>query len=284
VAAGAANNNTSLTQRPFVSSLGEAYQRNWENIPCVFVLSTGRTGTETLSALLGLSEVLDAHHEPKPRLTKTSFDAFLGYDELSVEVWKKIILAARDDFIAEAACRGKIYVETNNRMTYLAPALTQVFPSSRFIHLYRNPIDVIRSAMRRKFYVDHPWDFARIRPKTLDNGLAVWPTWRPIQKAAWYWAQINADIISFLDTLPNNRYFRASSEEIFSAQPDTLERLFKFVGSEIPKRNSISRVLKRKLNAQRTGHFPPGRKWPDADYKDVVTIVGPVAERLGYKL
>lgn len=73
--------------------LGEAYANQWQGVPCTFVLSTGRVGTETLTTLLNLSGDIVAEHEPFPRLTKTSFDAYKQDTSVLPKTdWGKIFL------------------------------------------------------------------------------------------------------------------------------------------------------------------------------------------------
>ena len=121
-------------------TIGRAYDANWEGYDCVFVLSTGRTGTQTLAELLNLSPRLDAHHEPAPRLVKASFRAFLkaGQDDW-IEKWRFNVLSARDDFVLQSNNDGKIYVETANRLSHFAPAIRGVFPESKFIFYIETP-------------------------------------------------------------------------------------------------------------------------------------------------
>jgi hypothetical protein len=134
--------------RAFVNSILPAgYEKNWTNTQPVFVLSTGRTGTMQLSAVLNLSPDIFAVHEPRPSLVKVAKDAYInGYPE---DKWIDIVQSARDELIAYAHHKQKIYVETNNRLTFLAKALSKAFPKSKFIHLHRHPYEVIRSGMRR---------------------------------------------------------------------------------------------------------------------------------------
>lgn len=49
--------------------------------PCVFVLSTGRVGSKTLSALIGPAANVFAYHEPEPNLYGLSKLAYHKYKE-----------------------------------------------------------------------------------------------------------------------------------------------------------------------------------------------------------
>ncbi|HID37396.1 MAG TPA: hypothetical protein EYP39_08515 [Ghiorsea sp.] len=265
--------------------LGEAYANQWQGVPCTFVLSTGRVGTETLTTLLNLSDDIVAEHEPFPRLTKTSFDAYMQDTSVLPKTdWGKIILAARDDIIINATRQSKIYIESSNRLTYMVNALVEVFPDSKFIHLHRHPYDVIRSGMRRGFYQNHPWDFCRIKPRQDDPVAADWSHFSPLEKVAWYWASINEESLSFLGKLDEKRGLTLTSEALFNGDSEMLRTLFDFVGAREPASVDVKRVLRLKCNAQLSGDFPNCDAWSDHQRKQVNAIVGKVAHRLGYTL
>lgn len=268
---------------PFVTGLAQAYTDEWRNCPCVFVLSTGRVGTKTLTTLLALSPQVVATHEPEPRLVKASFDAYMEGEDLGKnDKWHAVLLAARDDAVCEANRRGKIYIETNNRLTYLAPALAACFPASRFIHLHRHPYDVVRSAMRRGYYQGHNWDFARIRPRAQEPEAEHWATRSLLEKTAWYWTRVNAESRDFLATLPESRRLDLRADALFAGDEATLQALFAFVGIDFPAADRIETVLGQKINAQRKGDFPVPSEWSAAERHAVRERVGAVAEALGY--
>lgn len=279
------NGEVGVKRPPFVSGLEQAYARGWVDCPCVFVLSTGRVGTKTLTALFALSPHVVATHEPEPRLVKASFEAYMEGGALEdSDKWRAVVLAARDDAICEANRRGKIYIETNNRLTYLARVLAVTFPASRFIHLHRHPYEVVRSAMRRGYYQGHNWDFARIRPRPHEALAAQWDRLSPLEKSAWYWERVNAEARDFLNTLPTSRKLTLRADALFAGEEAVLKHLFAFVGLDLPPQERIEEVLGQKINAQRQGDFPTPAEWGDAERAAVRQRVAETAHSLGYRL
>jgi len=268
---------------PYVARLTEAYARGWTGCPCVFVLSTGRVGSQTLTALLALSPDVVSEHEPFPRLVKASFDAYFeGGDLAASEKWREVVYASRDDLVCEANRRGKIYVETNNRLTYLAPILARCFPDSKFIHLHRHPYEVVRSAMRRGYYAAHNWDFARVRPRP---GEALAPEWEALprlEKCGWFWSRINEEASAFMATLPPERALDLRADLLFGGDEATMRRIFSFVGVAFPAQELVEEVLGQKLNAAVRGSFPGAGDWSEDDRRAVWRRVEAVATRLGY--
>ena len=269
---------------PFVPRLKEAYESGWADCPCVFVISTGRAGSKTLTALFALSSRVLSEHEPMPRLVKSSFDAYMeGPSIATSDRWRDLVYAARDDLVCEANRKGRIYVETNNRMTYLAPVLARCFPASRFVHLHRHPYEVVRSGMRRGYYENHNWDFARVRPRAGELLAVAWDAMPSIEKCAFFWARINGEADAFLATLPESRRLSLAAEDLFAGEESTLRRLFAFVGLDLPPRDMLDDVLGEKINAAVRGSFPVPADWTEQDRAAVWGQVGPLATALGYK-
>ncbi|BCS33193.1 hypothetical protein TBR22_A24200 [Luteitalea sp. TBR-22] len=264
-------------------SLQHAYATGWADYPCVFVLSTGRGGTETLTALAGLSPGLVASHEPFPRLIKASYDAYLAGASVATDRhWIDLVLASRDDLVRGAVQKGKVYVETNNRLTYLAPALATAFPASRFIHVYRDPFAFVRSAMRRRYFAGHDWDFARVRPRPDEPLAATWNTLPRIECCAWLWARTNSDAHAWMSTLPPERRLSLRAEDLFEGRPETLQAVFGFCGVEVPPRERVQEVLGAKLNAQQHGNFPEAGAWAEEERERVWKYTADIATALGY--
>lgn len=263
-------------------NLREAYASEWRDIKCVFVLSTGRTGTMLLASLLNLSPDLYAVHEATPSLLKAGYDSY--FDKDGNEKWIDIVHAARDELISHANNQGKIYVETNNKLTYLADALEKAYPSSSFIHLHRHPFEVMRSGMRRNWYNGNALDFVRVHPRKEDPWKEFWPNLSLIEKIAWFWARINEYSRRFVSTLGNDRGFDLRSEQVFRADLDRIKQLFEFIGVAMPPEGKIKAILAKKLNAQRMGFFPRVEEWAEEEKLKTTKIVGKVARDLGYEI
>jgi len=265
-------------------TLGRAYNADWEGYECVFVLSTGRTGTQTLSALLDISPFITAEHEPAPRIVKASYDAYQDSNAADwTQKWSQLVKAVRDDHILEATRRGTIYVETNNRFSMLAPAVRRAFPSSRFVFLHRDPIRVIVSSMRRGAYQggNMAWNFARIHPVPGDEYLERWASMTAVEKEAWRWTRVNESILEFMSTLPESDRFEMRASELFGQDRTEIHRLFEFIGVPVPPEGELDQVLDRRLNA--------GSHYDQMDFElsgddraRISPVISQLAERLGY--
>lgn len=256
----------------------------WKSLQPVWVLSSGRTGTETLTRLLNLSPRIDAYHEPAPELFQFSYDYYNGDIETSHAL--KTLLYLRDELVFRSHRDGFIFVETNNRVTYIAELLLELYPSSKFIHIYRNPYNYIRSGMRRKYYSGHMRDYARVKPRGDDVYHERWDNLTDLEKVAWNWRTVNELCLDFMNNLPDNQKLGFSSEAFFNADTNLVKNLFTFIGSDqyVPPPSDVNRVMKKKHNAQQKGQFSTPDNWTDSQVKNVNKIIANTAEKLSYEL
>jgi hypothetical protein len=251
---------------------------------CVFVLSTGRVGTQTLAFLLKLGRGIYAYHEPKPylyALSKLSYQYCT--DPAALEILCEAFLIARHEKLNYALSCDKGYVETSPQVTFLAPAILAVVPSVRFIHLVRDPRDVVRSGMRRHWYDGNSYDKTRISPHPDSLAGQQWENYDTFQKNLWLWVETNRWILDFSMGL-RERVLLVQAENIFNASEEILEDLFDFVGITMPSERKIQRVLHKKLNAQKRGAFPQVSEWSVEMRSNLIAIAGDIAGQLGYDL
>ncbi len=257
----------------------------WERLraeaDACFVLSTGRTGTMTLGALLEACPEIDAHHEPEPRLIAASYLAWTGVEDEAF--WRQAVTVARDKLVFGALKRGKLYFEGSNRMTFLADALAAVYPRARFLLVTRRPEGFVRSALRRGYYLGHPWDHARPRPAAGSDEAADWAERSAEARCAWLWSTTHEHALGFGERVGADRFSVLQAEALFDGDLDRLEQLFAFLDRPAPSRRHLQEILDRPLNAQK-GTFPWGREpaWTDEERDAALAPLADLERRLGY--
>lgn len=253
--------------------------------PCVFVLSTGRTGTQTLAALFGLATNIFANHEPTPGLyglSKLSYE--YSREPGACMILKEAFLTARRELLNYSLDCGRGYIETSPQATFLAPVILEAIPEVRYLHLVRDPRDVVRSGMRRKWYDGHAYDKTRLVPHPDSEAGRQWDDFDVFQKNLWLWTETNEWILEFSRSLPLDQTLLVRSEDVFTGHDKTLRKLFAFINAPMPLERKIRRILGKKLNAQIAGMFPKAAEWPQDMYNNLVTTAGKMAEKLGYEL
>jgi hypothetical protein len=252
------------------------------------MLSTGRTGTETLAALYQLAANVFAYHEPNPELTALSKLAYqLGekyFEDDSVgSIFREAFLTSRRPLLNYSLDCRRGYVETTPQNTFLAPVIVDAMPGVKFVHLVRDPRYVVRSAMRRKWYDGNSNDDTRILPRSTSDANQQWAKYSAFQKNLWLWAETNRWILELSSRLPD-RVLRIQAEMLFEADEATIAKLYAFINSPMPSQGRIRRVLSKRLNAQKVGVFPDSADWSEAMVNDLHAFTGETAAALGYQL
>lgn len=248
--------------------------------PYLFVLSTGRCGTGLITDILAKSPRLRVEHNPKPELEYIS--SIIHHNNVSEEAQKIAVLAARFDlFFLDTFFRGKIYVETNNRISFFAPALANLLPKASFIHLVRNPADFVRSGMRRGYYQE-----GVVQHQRLDgSNYSPWNTFSRLEKITWEWNEINRKIEEFKGNVEAKRVLTINSESLYK-DPATTFKIYDFIDIENPfyshnGSRMLAKMLSKPVNKQKEGSFPKYPDWSEADKKGFQRIAT-LASKYGY--
>ncbi len=262
---------------------------NFNNIEKpVFFLSTGRCGTKWFANLLSLDKKLKVFHEPKPNLGvqgrvawEVIMKKYFEISETEKELLGEIFLAGREQYLRYSYKSDRRYVETNNQITFFAPVLTDLFPDSLFVHVYRHPGEFVRSAIRRKFYKPgNIEDLKRIFPLQNSGTSKKWKKYSEIEKVSWLWTETNSFIEKVKDSIPKNRFF---SFDFNKMNIENVSELSEFCGAKINKRK-IGKLLGNKKNVQKTGSYSNFENWNDEQKQQLKNICGEMAAKYGYKL
>ena len=208
----------------------------------VFVLSTGRVGTMLLTRLFELEKGLNIEHEALPEMLYTGKLAYA--DPSNIEFTKGAFMAGRYEAIRDCQLQNLRYVETNNRLTFFAPAMAALFPNAKFIHLLRHPDSFVSSGIQRNWYTGKTiTDEGRIAPAK-NSGIE-----RQQDKIAWLWNATNAFIDDFKEGAGKDRTLTVRSEDLFS-NAEEAERILNWLDFKADK-TSIQKVLNRPVNTSR---------------------------------
>jgi len=217
----------------------------------VFVLSTGRCGTELLTKLFDATSGVACNHNEAPELIHSSVLAWRKGQE-DFDAYVEAVRAGRFELMAEAKLRGRRYIETNCRITFFAPHVLALFPKARFIHLVRHPASFVRSTVRRGAYEGTYADLGRISP--VDGEAAeLWSEWSSIQRCAWLWAETNAFIEDFRSVVDSERFLRVSAEDLFKS-PATFNRILEHCGLAAQSEAKIASRIAKPVNADTASH------------------------------
>lgn len=252
----------------------------WRSARCLFVLSTGRTGSSTLIRLLNLSPKVTALHEPKPNLVRQYRRAYSGVMKRP-DRYRRLFERARRRLISRACPNGEVYAEAT-LLKFFAPVIAEMLPNAKFLHLHRHPGEIIRSAMRRRWFQDNPLDRYRIVPEPVDWAHQRWPQWDAFSKSCWTWHAENEYFLRLAQNIGPDRVLQLPFDEWSDQSTGTYERVFAFIDVDPPDRGSAQAVLNVKHNEQTSGSFPTYEQWSPAQKQTLVEIAGHTMNQLGY--
>jgi hypothetical protein len=254
----------------------------------VFVLTAGRSGSKFVAELLNLSPGIDAYHEPRPALQY--FSNFACHHQHLAETLTRMIDAARMEMVLATYITGKVFVESNQCLTFFAPALAGLFQNAKFVHLVRHPGEFAASAARKGWYVnDTIWEKGRPRPAAADS----WNGWTLVRKLGWLWNANHCFLQDFLGGLEASRVLAIRLEDM-AASVDHAADLFTFCGVGAPARERILERQATKVNRlwidpqeppnmRKDPNFPAYEDWTAAMRTELWEMVGATAAGFGYE-
>lgn len=255
----------------------------------VFILSTGRAGSKFMATLLDCARNVAAYHEPRPTLQYFSDYAF--HHQAEEKILSNMIDAARMEAILDAFIKNKIYVESNQCLTFFAPVTAKRFQESKFVHVVRHPGDFVRSALRKGWHKnDSIWESGRVKMADTDR----WDQMDHIEKLSWVWNTTNLFIEEFKKNIDSGRVLTLKIEAL-SENKDKRNELFQFIGAQGIPPEKIEGLLSEGVNTFRIGpneppnmkknrDFPSYPSWDEIQKNKLKAIAGTLAGRYNYTL
>jgi len=176
----------------------------------VFVATTGRSGTKTLTRICRRVPGCRAFHEPYPIMNGEVLDAAAhGRDGEVRWHWERV----KSINVLRKAAGSRYYVETNHQFvkTFARHALEALAGRVAIVHLVRDPIAVARSidALR-----DHPGTATGnawwLDPRGGANVIRIADALErdpryahPFHRALWYWYEVEARVARLKDEHPD---------------------------------------------------------------------------------
>jgi hypothetical protein len=259
----------------------------------VFVVSTGRAGSNMIAHALRVHPHVVALHEPSPRLRREAYWAWSGKRDAA---WlRKRLELMRGSLVEQILANGFVYVESAHYCSHLIVPLRDLFPGAKFVFLHRDGREFVCSGLERAWYRGKEVSvqarvvrFARDRLH-LDLGKAGWDhrllpprqLRTRVERIAWLWAEINRSIERGLAAVPQQDQFRLP---LAALSVDTMRSLTEFIGVDTDP-SILSRMMAvavERPNKTKSRSFPPFDRWKREEQQQFFRIAGPMMKQLGY--
>lgn len=180
------------------------------NREIIFILSTGRCGSTSITKMFNQVEKYIAFHEDMPQLIELSTELAHNPDRKN-KIYKK--LSALFDKRMYEGRKGQIVVHSDHRLWNLVEFLNDYFPNATYIHLMRNPLESVQSFLPRNWYSKNVaeeekniFEIHRIQgDKVGDMSSFEWNQLTRLEKCLWYWDYVNFTINHQLKNIPEKR-------------------------------------------------------------------------------
>ena len=136
-----------------------------------FILSTGRAGSASMASFLSQHKDIECLHEPKSQLIRLSTECEQN-EVSSLQVLRELEYLYGKCTLST----GEFYGESDQKLSNLVGPLSIMFPNSKFVWLVRRPESVVRSMVKRQWYV--PIASKDFRHKYRKNDREQWETYR----------------------------------------------------------------------------------------------------------
>lgn len=255
----------------------------------LFVVSTGRTGTQFLADLFGRLGAR-ASHEPGPRWLRLVSNAHVA-GRLSSERAARLVGRVRRAEVEQAGAAP--WVESSCLVYGLVDPLLASFPEAAVVQVVRDPRTYVRSAMGWGAYRvgGRPLNvvpFRRLaptqfRPRSVRRRLD-WAGEGQFDRLCWAWAAMNRSMREQGSGSP--RFSVVRYEDLFDPvrSGPALRALCELAGFEADDA-TLSRLAERRINAgKRTPEIPDWSRWTPAERRRLVRACADEAAHYGYDL
>ena len=260
-----------------------------------FIVSSGRSGTAMLAKALGTAQGVTMEHEYMVHLVQPL--AVRRYHGLADPKTAMDVLAATHGAAAIYA-ETPLWGDSSNKLSWLIPELSALFPDARFIHLVRDGRKVASSYFHKlagecyderstEVLAAHLADPAHVpppppekkfwwpQPKRGDKCFDEFPAYDQFERICWHWAEVNRVILKDLAAVPEERKLFLRLEDLRD-DPMGVRDLFSFLGlryrdehfSLFARPHNVNRPLDTMLTPEQRASF---RK-----------LAGDMMQRLGY--
>ncbi|MDW7774300.1 MAG: hypothetical protein SCH71_15550 [Desulfobulbaceae bacterium] len=210
-----------------------------------FIVTTGRSGSTSIAKYISSSDNHICLHEPEPTLINESTKYL--YKQFSHQVMVETLKVTRPSHI-----KNKEYGESNQKLSFIIPAINDAFPESKFIWLVRDGRDVVNSIYSLGWYDPNllqqsPWQINLPQaPEVGELNNTQWEAMSPFQKCCWYWSFTNKLIQQELSIIDPARWILIHLECI------DFDKINLFVGTHDIKKNLPWSNKRKKIKKNKT--------------------------------
>lgn len=188
-----------------------------------FVLTTGRSGSQSVARTLDGHSRIRCRHEPRWQMIRLSTELAHGSKDVAA-----VRRELADIFLHSATYDpALLHGESDQKYFNLVPLLHEMLPRAKFVWLVRDGRDVVASTFARGWFGDGEYqpdapagDLKTWQQYRLDGGKCgamsaeQWAAMTPFARNCWYWAFVNSTIEQNLAGVPDAQWVRLTLNDL----------------------------------------------------------------------
>lgn len=251
------------------------------NLMPVFLISTGRTGTNFFSHFFQNNfESCFSVHEPQEDTYDLNIAVAAG--RLSYKQAGIMLARFRQGILSQAEKgQNRFYIESNNNLSFLIPVIQSLFSDYRIIHISRDGRDVVRSIYSRRARWNDGSEVAILSdddPRERFNAnllkenayFGKWDQMSRFERICWYWANKDAWILDEIEM--DEKAISVKFEDLFKVKDiNEWDRIIDFCNLRdqlLPGTNILDYIIKSKSNKTKSFILGKYENWPE-EYKEI---------------
>lgn len=254
------------------------YLKNNQN-RLLFVMGSGRSGTQLISNLLDASGKAVVFHEPNFLEDVSTMDILRQSPEQALRYWQEFRSVELYRRWMKAP-KDMMYGEVNGTIRYQIQAIKHLFPEAKMLLMSRDGRGFVRSVMGwPQFYGPRSKGAFALAPLPGDPFEADWPTMNRFERICWSW-QDTYELL--MRHIPHTHWLTLEQS---TRDFEYFDRQFtRNVGLTISREVWQQYVSRRSCNATKEYAFPAWEQWTDAQKQGFIRICGPTMRKLGYSV
>lgn len=247
----------------------------------VFILSTGRTGTQFLARFFDANyDSTLSVHEPKPsyhlRVLSNAYAARHAPKQLSLGVLRRSRHKLLDGLTKE------FYIESNNFIYGFVDLLPEFVAQPTILHVIRDPREFVSSSINHGSWSGKKLLASKLVPYWFPN---VRPFLKQVRRPtavgilAAKWVYVNQLLRERGESYPRYRLYRY--EDVFREPYDVLKEICGLIGLPYPS-GEPNLKPSTKLNKARLGLIGRWDTWTDAQCREFQAVCGSMMQEYGY--
>ena len=243
----------------------------------LFILGSGRSGTQLVTQLLEASNRVAAFHEPNFFEDVATMDAFRKHPEGAMEFWRdfrSVAIYRR----WRAASNKTHYAEVTGTLRYHVSTIQKLFPSCPIYLLSRDGRGVVRSVMGwPEFYGPRSRGAYALSPLPDDPYHTRWNAMSRFERICWAWRDANQGL---MQDVPQVSWIQL---ERLSTGFQYAQDIFLHPAGIDLTHNTFNRCISTKSpNSSREYYFPAWKDWTHMQQHQFRDICGDTMIQLGY--